>query len=207
MVYPDEDVSNARFGFAINPLSLLNLLLVGEPEGAISLEFTASSRDRRFELALPVYYVNRDYQDYEYYRVAGGAPRYRQLSADLVLRIFPLPERSRLYLGPVLRHQTYAGYPENWRSTDAASAGERAPKIRSTRLGAGVVIGFGHQWQGKRLIPGLYYWGVSFAAGKFIDGKRTRVEHPSELLEPSLGAPREDDEFYDLTFFRWGVVF
>ena len=191
----DNPESDWRFGLAINPLSYYGLREIGRSQGLISLELNALSKDRHWELALPIYSEVTRYSDNEKSR--------KLVQSDLQLRYYPFPVRVPLYLGPVLRYRVDDGYAE-YEGYDSPMQDRRV-----TRLGLGLTVGLGRKLPGTTAIPGLYYWGVGITLGEFLTNRGHYVAVDRGFfdfarLEEETG---DSDSFVSVAFFRWGVYF
>ena len=197
----------ARFGFAINPFSL-PALATGVEGGLLSLEFAARSEDSRFELAMPIWYQNLDY-DGPAYGYGSGFPRdleYKYFAMDLALRYYINPETSRFYIGPVLRYQHESGGLADWETYPEYVNADESPKIRQSHVGAGVTVGFGRKQRRESLIQ---YWGSSLTFGRLLGGDRKPIEYPFGFFNfmTMTSSGSEEKYFWDFTFFRWGLLF
>lgn len=190
----DNPERDWRFGLAINPLSYYGLREIGRSQGLISIELNALSKNRHWELALPIYYEVEGYADNKLRKT---------FHSDLALRFYPWKEKSRAYLGPVLRYRVDDGY------ADFERFGNYKLSKRITRLGAGLTVGFGRKSQSYAWFPGLYYWGVSATYGWYLTNRGEYIEGNEGIFDPRLltTSEAEVDVFYNLTFFRWGVYF
>lgn len=201
----DSTDKKLRFGFAINPLSYSGLKPGGE-EGLLSLEFTARSKDSRLELATPIWYEHQSYDGGVYSSDFPPGLHYRYFAMDLALRYYVRPETSRFYLGPVLRYQRESGGLADWEEYPEFKDAQVAPKITQSNVGMGGTIGFGRKIRGRSLV---HYWGTSFTFGWLVGAQNKRLEYPFGLFNfLSLTSPGgEKNQFWDFTFFRWGIQF